>query len=89
MESEALRHGRKLKRQDEDRTDWECEEPSEARKRLSQEQQDVSLQSEQPVKEQLRKPWEERPRQLKILGLAQGPQEQAVTGRTSDGGKGP
>ncbi|XP_057637891.1 sentrin-specific protease 2-like [Chionomys nivalis] len=88
-ESEALRHGRKLKRQEEGRTDWEFEEPSKAQKRLAQEQQDGWLQREQPVKEQPRKPREERPKQLKILDLAKGPQEQAVTGRKSpDGGKG-
>ena len=43
----------------------------------------------QPVKEQPQEPWEERPKQLKILDVAKGPQEQAVTGRKSpDGGKG-
>ncbi|KAK7815011.1 hypothetical protein U0070_024354 [Myodes glareolus] len=88
-ESEALRHGRKLKLQDEGRTDWKFEESSKAQKRLAQEQQDVWLQSEQAVMEQPRKAREERPRQVKILDVAKGPQEQAVTGRKSpDGGKG-
>ncbi|XP_057613332.1 sentrin-specific protease 2-like [Chionomys nivalis] len=89
MESEALRHGGKLKRQDEGRTDWEFEEPSKARKRIAQEQRDLWLQSQHPVKEQPRKPQEESPKQLKPLEWAKGPREQGKTERKSaDGGKG-
>ncbi|CAO2614244.1 Sentrin-specific protease 2 [Lemmus lemmus] len=76
MESEALRHGGKLKCLDEGRTDWEFEESS-------KEQQDLWLPSQQPVKEQPRKPQEESSRQLKPLEWAKGPQEQGVTGRKS------
>nr|XP_048285888.1 sentrin-specific protease 2-like [Myodes glareolus] len=88
-ESEALRHGGKLKRQDEGRTDWEFEESSKARKWIAQEQRELWLQSQQPIKEQPRKPREESPKQLKPPEWAKGPQEQGVTERKSaDGGKG-
>lgn len=87
-ESKALRHGGKLKRQDEGRTDWEFEEPSKALKRIVQEQRDLWLQSQQPVKERPQKPREESSKQLKPLEWVKGPREQGVTERKSaDGGK--
>ncbi|XP_035304610.1 sentrin-specific protease 2-like [Cricetulus griseus] len=89
MVPEALGQGVKPKYQDEGGTDLEFEQPRKARKRVSQEQRDLELLSEQLSKDQIQKRGEENPGQLKPPERGKGPQEQAATGRKSAvGGKG-